>query len=215
MRNYSSCATDRLVTAATKIARASTACYRRQPRRGANKAFAAIDFRGGFVFYISNELVRQIEQQREEWRVGGHHPNLTSGASEADAPHSLVLRLGAERPLTMDAGVELAPLSIAYQTYGALNDAKTQRHSGLPRPDRRPACRQPQSGDRQGRLVGYDGRPRQADRHRPFLRHLRQCRRRLHGNDRAGVDQSRDRRAPMASTCRSSPSPTWCAPRRC
>src|ERR1700722_17720284 len=57
--------------------------------------------------------------------MGGHHPNLTSGATEADAPHSQVLRLGAERPLTMDAGVALAPLSIAYQTYGALNNSKT------------------------------------------------------------------------------------------
>src|SRR5476649_810435 len=57
--------------------------------------------------------------------MGGHHPNLTSGATEADAPHSMVLRLGAERPLAMDAGVALAPLSIAYQTYGALNNSKT------------------------------------------------------------------------------------------
>ena len=44
--------------------------------------------------------------------------------SEADAPHSLALRLGADRPLAMDAGVDLAPLTIAYQTYGALNAAK-------------------------------------------------------------------------------------------
>ena len=44
---------------------------------------------------------------------------------EADAPHSLVLRLPADRPLMMDSGVALAPLTIAYQTYGTLNADKT------------------------------------------------------------------------------------------
>jgi homoserine O-acetyltransferase/O-succinyltransferase len=44
---------------------------------------------------------------------------------EADAPHSLVVRFGADRPLKMDAGVALSPLSIAYQTYGTLNAAKS------------------------------------------------------------------------------------------
>jgi homoserine O-acetyltransferase/O-succinyltransferase len=44
---------------------------------------------------------------------------------EADAPHSLVLRLGGDKPLKMDAGVALSPLSIAYQTYGTLNADKS------------------------------------------------------------------------------------------
>lgn len=44
---------------------------------------------------------------------------------EADAPHSLVLRLGADCPLKMDAGSSLSPLSIAYQIYGTLNAAKS------------------------------------------------------------------------------------------
>jgi homoserine O-acetyltransferase len=44
---------------------------------------------------------------------------------EADAPHSLVLRLGPDQPLKMDAGVSLSPLSVAYQTYGTLNAAKS------------------------------------------------------------------------------------------
>ncbi|MGO8799758.1 MAG: homoserine O-acetyltransferase MetX [Roseiarcus sp.] len=57
--------------------------------------------------------------------MGGPVLNLANGASEADAPHSLVLRLGPDRPLTMDAGVKLAPLSLAYQTYGVLNRAKS------------------------------------------------------------------------------------------
>jgi len=57
--------------------------------------------------------------------LGAQNLNLANGVSEADAPHSLVLRLGPDRPLQMDAGVKLAPLSIAYQTYGVLNRAKS------------------------------------------------------------------------------------------
>ena len=49
----------------------------------------------------------------------------TIGLSEADAPHSLVLRLGMDAPLPLDAGQPLAPLAIAYQTYGALNGSKS------------------------------------------------------------------------------------------
>jgi homoserine O-acetyltransferase len=44
---------------------------------------------------------------------------------EADAPHSPMVRFGADQPLKMDAGVALSPLSIAYQTYGTLNAAKS------------------------------------------------------------------------------------------
>jgi homoserine O-acetyltransferase len=40
---------------------------------------------------------------------------------EAEQPHSTVARFGAEAPLRLDAGVELAPFQIAYQTYGTLN----------------------------------------------------------------------------------------------
>src|SRR5690242_12956298 len=45
---------------------------------------------------------------------------------EADQPHdSLVVRFGADKPLKLDAGVELSPFQIAYQTYGTLNAART------------------------------------------------------------------------------------------
>jgi homoserine O-acetyltransferase/O-succinyltransferase len=40
---------------------------------------------------------------------------------EAERPHSPVARFGADVPLKLDAGVELAPFQIAYQTYGTLN----------------------------------------------------------------------------------------------
>src|SRR3981189_1018629 len=39
----------------------------------------------------------------------------------ADAPHSLVVRFGMDKPLHLDAGIELAPFQIAYQTYGTLD----------------------------------------------------------------------------------------------
>lgn len=44
---------------------------------------------------------------------------------EADAPHSLVAHFDAAQPLKMDAGGALSPISIAYQTYGTLNAAKS------------------------------------------------------------------------------------------
>src|SRR5712671_4015581 len=46
-------------------------------------------------------------------------------AREADNPHSPVVRFGADRPLRLDAGVEISPFQIAYQTYGTLNPARS------------------------------------------------------------------------------------------
>ena len=40
---------------------------------------------------------------------------------EADNPHSLVVRFGMDKPLRLDAGIDLAPFQIDYQTYGTLN----------------------------------------------------------------------------------------------
>ena len=48
-----------------------------------------------------------------------------AGLREVDAPNSLVVHFGADRPLKMDAGVSLSPLTIAYQTYGELNANKS------------------------------------------------------------------------------------------
>ena len=80
-------------------------------------------------------------------------------AREADKPHSLVVRFGPDQPLRLDAGVDLSPFQIAYQTYGPLNAAAHQRGADLPCAHRRPACRQRPSGHRQARLVGDHGRP--------------------------------------------------------
>ena len=52
----------------------------------------------------------------------GTAPDSSARAREADAPrNSQVARFGADRPLKLDAGVELSPFQIAYKTYGALN----------------------------------------------------------------------------------------------
>ena len=48
-------------------------------------------------------------------------PNL----QEVDKPHSLSVQFGADMPLRMDCGVDLAPFTVAYQTYGRLNPAKS------------------------------------------------------------------------------------------
>ncbi|MDN2568410.1 homoserine O-acetyltransferase [Aquibium sp. A9E412] len=45
--------------------------------------------------------------------------------NEANDPSSLVMRFGPDRPLALDAGVDLAPFQIAYQTYGQLNAARS------------------------------------------------------------------------------------------
>jgi homoserine O-acetyltransferase len=40
---------------------------------------------------------------------------------EADEPHSDLVRFGPDKPLRLDAGVELTPFQIAYKTFGTLN----------------------------------------------------------------------------------------------
>jgi homoserine O-acetyltransferase/O-succinyltransferase len=40
---------------------------------------------------------------------------------EADHPSSKVVKFGMDEPLKLDCGIDLAPLQIAYQTYGELN----------------------------------------------------------------------------------------------
>ena len=57
--------------------------------------------------------------------MGGPAPNLVGSTLEADTPSSPIVRFGLDKPLQMDAGVSFAPLAVAYQTYGALNVAKS------------------------------------------------------------------------------------------
>ncbi len=51
--------------------------------------------------------------------------NQSARLREVDEPQSQVVRFEAGNALKLDAGVDLAPLTIAYQTYGALNAAKS------------------------------------------------------------------------------------------
>jgi homoserine O-acetyltransferase len=47
--------------------------------------------------------------------------DLTGRSREAENPQSPLVRFGPEKPLRLDAGVDLTPFQIAYQTYGELN----------------------------------------------------------------------------------------------
>jgi homoserine O-acetyltransferase len=50
---------------------------------------------------------------------------MGAGNSEVEEPNSQVLRIGVDAPLQLESGAVLAPLQIAYQTYGTLNADKT------------------------------------------------------------------------------------------
>jgi len=57
--------------------------------------------------------------------VGDAGALLNGAVAQSISPDSLTLRLNPRSPLRMDSGAVLAPLTIAYQTYGALNAAKS------------------------------------------------------------------------------------------
>src|ERR1700741_2335597 len=49
-------------------------------------------------------------------------PEKAASTREADEPRdSLLVRFGPDKPLKLDAGVELSPFQVAYKTYGVLN----------------------------------------------------------------------------------------------
>ncbi len=53
-------------------------------------------------------------------------PREAVAPREADEPHdSALAQFGPDKPLKLDAGVELAPFQIAYKTYGTLNAARS------------------------------------------------------------------------------------------
>jgi homoserine O-acetyltransferase/O-succinyltransferase len=77
-------------------------------------------------FVLQTELYMNIRRQTGSFVLGeANSVPKPDAAIEADAPHSLALRFGPDRPLAMEAGVALTPLTIAYQTYGELNTAKS------------------------------------------------------------------------------------------
>src|SRR5262250_1837459 len=51
--------------------------------------------------------------------------DLADRVGEAEHPRSQIVLFGADQPLKLDAGVDLSPFQIAYQTYGTLNTARS------------------------------------------------------------------------------------------
>ncbi len=68
-------------------------------------------------------------RSKERTRLGGPVvallAPLRARSREADQPTSSVVTFPTDRPLALDAGGTLAPLTIAYQTYGALNATRS------------------------------------------------------------------------------------------
>ena len=108
--------------------------------------------------------------------------------------------------LTFESGAHVAPLEIAYATYG---DPAHPVGLHLPRADRR---------RRGGRLVGHArSGPGKAVDTDALPRRLREHPRRLQGHDRAGVDRTPRPASATGSTSRCSRSATWspCTARCC
>lgn len=55
----------------------------------------------------------------------GRAVSRAEASREADEPHSELVRFGADKPLKLDAGVDLSPFQIAYATYGKLNTERS------------------------------------------------------------------------------------------
>ncbi len=51
--------------------------------------------------------------------------SLSAHAREAETPTSSVVTFPADQPFVTDGGGSIAPLTIAYQTYGTLNPARS------------------------------------------------------------------------------------------
>ncbi len=108
-----------------------------------------------------------------------------SGGGVGRVKTQRVVLFDRDAPLELESGVSLAPVQVAYETYGSLDADGRQRGARLPRAHRRRprsrASRQPVAT----RLVGHDHRPGAPPGHGPLLHHLPQPPRRLRGHHRA------------------------------
>ena len=104
-------------------------------------------------------------------------------------------RLG-DRAFALEGGGVLRDVTIAYETWGTLDERRVERRARVPRPHRRqPRRRAARARAPDRRLVGRPHRPGPADRHRPLVRRVRQRARRLPGHHRPGQPAPRRRRA--------------------
>ncbi len=78
--------------------------------------------RTGLCSFGKPVFVLALRRLREK---GDDEPMNVRSSSEVDNPTSKVLRFGADQPLKLLAGIDLAPFQIAYQTYGELNAARS------------------------------------------------------------------------------------------
>src|SRR4051794_14388466 len=85
-------------------------------------------FRPGFLWPDVRWLVRPPEEvvsMVSVRSVSSSAVQREERAREADHPSSLVAAFGADQPLRLDCGIDLAPFQIAYQTYGKLNTERS------------------------------------------------------------------------------------------
>ena len=84
---------------------------------------------------------------------------------EARSPSSRSVTFGADKPLKLDAGGELTPFTIAYETYGHLNEERSNAILVFHALTGDQYAASPFAGHRQGWLVVHHDRSRQTDRY--------------------------------------------------
>ena len=83
---------------------------------------AAMDKKEASAVEVTDAHLKKLDEHRA---LNAFITETPDRAREADDPHSLVVKFGADKPLRLDAGVELSPFQIAYQTYGSLNPERS------------------------------------------------------------------------------------------
>ncbi len=71
--------------------------------------------------YARNE----VQADGEAVRPMNVMPSKTASQREVDMPSSRLVEFGRDRPLVTDGGFELSPFTVAFQTYGELNAARS------------------------------------------------------------------------------------------
>ena len=104
-------------------------------------------------------------------------------------------RAGFLEPLILKAGKTLASYELVYETYGALNAARSNAVLVCHACRAATTSRATTPTTREDRLVGQHDRPGQGDRHRALLRGRREQHRRLPRLHRPGLHRPRDRHA--------------------